>query len=141
VSGTIDDLVSQARAARREHRLDDARRHYEDAVAMLRDAGEPLRLAHTLRHLGDVLWDAGRPAQAEPHVRHALALYRHHSDAPRLDVANAIRSLAVVTEHAGNTEEANRLWSEAHEIYVSLDVKPGAVESAARLDRLRSRER
>jgi hypothetical protein len=57
--------------------------------------------------------------------------------APPLDVANVIRSLAVLTERSGHSEEANRLWGEAHDLYVAVDVKPGVVESAARLARLR----
>ena len=105
---TADDLLRHARIARAEHRLDDARRHYEEAVAALRECGEPFRLAHAIRHLGDVLYDAGRPALAEPHYREALALYRRERNAPRLDLANAIRSLAVLTEHTGNVKEASR---------------------------------
>jgi hypothetical protein len=37
MSAAIEDLLSQARVARREHRLDDARKHYENAVAVLRE--------------------------------------------------------------------------------------------------------
>ena len=136
---TADDLLRHARIARTEHRLDDARRHYEEAVVSLRELGEPFRLAHTIRHLGDVLYEAGRAALAEPQYREALALYRRERNAPRLDLANAIRSLAVLTEHAGNPEEASRLWAEAHDLYAELGVSPGVSESAARLDRLQTR--
>jgi tetratricopeptide (TPR) repeat protein len=138
MSAAIEDLLSQARVARREHRLDDARKHYENAVAVLRESNDPLRLAHTIRHLGDVHYDAGRPALAEPHLREALALYRSRPDAPLLDVANAIRSLAVFEEHAGDRQEGIRLWAEAHDLYVRLDVKAGVAESKARLARGRS---
>jgi tetratricopeptide (TPR) repeat protein len=139
MAAAVEDLLGQARTARRERRLDDAEQHYEAAVAVLREAGEPLRLAHTIRHLGDVLYEAGRPDIAEPRYREALALYRSHPEAPSLDVANAIRGLAVLTEHAGNAEEANRLWAEAHDRYVALGVKAGAAESAVRRARLQSK--
>ena len=39
--------------------------HYEEAVAVLRDLNEPLRLGHTLRHLGQVLQESGDPNKAE----------------------------------------------------------------------------
>jgi tetratricopeptide (TPR) repeat protein len=139
MSGPADDFLEQARLARRERRFDAARQHYERAIATLREAGQPLRLAHTIRHLGDVCYEAGLAALAEPHLREALAMYRREPAASALDVANAIRSLAVLTEHAGNAEEASRLWAEAHDLYASLDLTPGVSESAARLQRLRTK--
>jgi catechol 2,3-dioxygenase-like lactoylglutathione lyase family enzyme len=122
-----------------ERRLPDgdaARRHYEEAVAIFREVDAPLRLAHTVRHLGDVHHDAGRAALAEPCYHEALAIYRSHEHAPPLDLANAIRSLAVFKGDAGEIEEAARLWQEAHELYTALDVPAGVAESAARLARL-----
>jgi len=122
-----------------ERRLPDggsARQHYEEAVALFRELGEPLKLAHTVRHLGDVHRDAGRAVLAEPCYHEALALYRSHKRAPPLDLANAIRSLAVLKEDDGQIEEAARLWQEAHDIYAALDVPAGVAESAARLARL-----
>ena len=62
--------------------------------------GDPLLLAHTLRHLGDLHHDDGRDDLAEPLYDEALALYRA-SNAPPLDLANAIRSLAVINRHRG----------------------------------------
>jgi tetratricopeptide (TPR) repeat protein len=137
----VEDLLTRARAARREHRLDDARQHYELAVAVLRESNDPLTLAHTIRHLGDVHYDSGRPALAEPCLREAVALYRSRPDAPLLDVANAIRSLAVFEEHAGDRQEGMRLWAEAHDLYVRLGVQAGVAESKARLARGRSNVR
>jgi len=32
--------------------------------------------------------------------------------------------------------KARRLWQEAHDLYVAVDVQPGIAESAARLARL-----
>ncbi len=70
-------------------------------MAILRTIGQPLRLAHTIRHLGDVYNDDGNRRAAEPCYREALEIYRAHPDAPRLDLANAIRSLAVLTGESG----------------------------------------
>src|SRR5436305_3168531 len=107
-----------------ERRLDGdaARRHYEEAVAILRESAEPLRLAHTVRHLGDVYSEAGRAELAEPCYHEALALYRGHEHTLPLDLANAIRSHAVLKEDAGDIEEARRLWEEARDLYAAADV-------------------
>jgi tetratricopeptide (TPR) repeat protein len=121
---------------RRLPNADAARQHYEEAVAIFREVDEPLRLAHTVRHLGDVHYEAGRAWLAEPCYQEALALYRGHEHTWPLDLANAIRSLAVLKDGAGATEEARRLWQEAHDLYLAVDVPPGIAESAARLARL-----
>ena len=65
-----------------------ARPLYEEAVALCRDEGDPLALAHTVRHLGDIHQDAGRAALAEPCYDEALALYRSHDRTAPLDLAN-----------------------------------------------------
>jgi tetratricopeptide (TPR) repeat protein len=104
---------------------------YEEAVSVCREIGDPLLLAHTLRHLGDLHHDDGRYDLAEPLSAEALALYRT-SDAPPLDLANAIRSLAVAT----NSVE---LWEEAFHLYVATNVPPGVAESALRLAKLAHR--
>jgi hypothetical protein len=73
-----------------------ARRCYEDAVGLFREVGEPLVLAHTIRHLGDVYREQGCPELAEPCYHEALGLYRSHESGSPLDLANAVRSLAVL---------------------------------------------
>lgn len=50
-----------------------ARLCYEEAVVLLREFDEPLVLAHTIRHLGDVYLEQGRPDLAEPCYLEALA--------------------------------------------------------------------
>jgi|SRR5947209_966000 len=139
--GRVDLAQALRNLGEFERRLDGeaARRHYEEAVAIFREWGEPLRLAHTVRHLGDVYYEANRAELAEPCYHEALALYRSHAHTPLHDLANAIRSLAVLKEDAGDTEEARRLWGEAHDLYAAVDVAPGVAESAARLARLARR--
>ena len=102
-------------------------------VDILRELNEPRRLAHTIRHLGDVYQDAGRSTVAETCYQEALALYRGIEDTNPLELANAIRSLAVLKGEAAEIEEATRLWQEAHDLYVTVKVPAGVAESAARL--------
>jgi tetratricopeptide (TPR) repeat protein len=118
---------------RRTPNAADARLHYEEAVDIYRELGQHLRLAHTVRHLGEVYVESGSPELAEPCYVEALALYRSHDDGAPLDVANAIRALAVLKTNKGESEEARRLWQEAHELYVRCNVSAGVAESMARI--------
>jgi tetratricopeptide (TPR) repeat protein len=175
MSDTAEDLLQQALRARREHRLEDAKRdlvaavalrrgtggqdlaraltalgqierdqgendaalrHYEEAVTHCRAAGHPLKLAHTIRHVADILRETGRAELAEPRYDEALALYRNHPEAPRLDLANAIRGLALLKNDAGETEAARALWEEARDLYAAVNVEAGVMESNRRLSML-----
>jgi tetratricopeptide (TPR) repeat protein len=127
------ELVEAGRRARREGRLEEALSSYERAAAVYRTGRDPLRLAHTVRHVGDIHRQAGRPEIAEPFHREALAIYRSHPSPPPLEVANAIRPLAILEERAGRTDEALRLWAEARELYEASGVTEGAAESARHL--------
>jgi len=118
-------------------------------VANARRGQDALRLAHRVRHLGDAYYYAGRWALAEPCYVEALSIYRRHERTRPLDLANAIRSFAVLKDEVGATEQSQSLWQEAHDLYVGLNVSAGVAESAARLallarqrgDLARSRER
>jgi ankyrin repeat protein len=127
----VEALKGIAQIDRDLGRRTEALPFYEEAVSVCREIGDPLLLAHTLRHLGDLHHDDGRYDLAEPLSAEALALYRT-SDAPPLDLANAIRSLAVVT----NSVE---LWEEAFHLYVATNVPPGVAESALQLAKLTHR--
>src|SRR5438046_2462673 len=115
------------------------------AVASLKKGDDPLRYAHAVRHLGDAYYYAKRWAQAETCYVEGLAIYRKHEHARPLDVANAIRSFAVLKDENGEAEEAQSLWQEAHDLYVEVSEAPdinegwrrgvlgGVAESAAHL--------
>jgi tetratricopeptide (TPR) repeat protein len=113
---------------------------YKLAVAGLRKTDDPLKLAHAVRHLGDAYYHARRPSLAEPCYVEALSIYRRREDSGQLDLANAIRSLAVLKHEVGAAEEAKNLWQEAHDLYASVQVLAGIAESAARLALLARRQ-
>jgi len=102
-------------------------------VASARQGDDPLRLAHRIRHLGDAYYYAGRWASADGCYVEALSIYRRHERTPVLDLANAIRSFAVLKDEVGATERSQVLWQEAHDLYVTLKISAGVAESAARL--------
>src|SRR5215471_19886376 len=103
-------LRSLGEIDRKLHDDSAARVHYEEAVELYRGLDDPLALAHTVRHLGDVYFHAHEPALAEPCYREALDLYRTHPDTAPLELANAIRSMAVLKTEAGAGDEARKLW-------------------------------
>jgi len=105
-----------------------ARKCYEESVALLREVGDPLTLAHVVRHLGDVYVEQGSVALAEPCYLEALRLYQSHPGAPSLNLANAIRSLAVL-----RWEQSRALWQEVRGLYTTLGIESGIQESSARV--------
>ena len=123
--------------SKRRHDPAAARAAYEEAVDILRrEGGDPLRLAHTVRHLGDVCHEQGDNAGAAPCYDEALAIYRARPDARPLDVANAARSAAVLKQETGQLGEARVLWTEALRLYRHENIEPGIAESTRRLEML-----
>ena len=110
------------------------------AVDRARRGDDPLRVAHRVRHLGDAYHYGGRAALAERCYAEALSIYRRHERTRPLDLANAIRSCAVLQHESGAVEQALRLWQEAHDLYVTLKAMAGVAESAARLALLARRQ-
>ncbi len=113
---------------------------YEEAVTVARQADDAVALAHTVRHLGDVHRETGRHDLAEPCYREALAIYRRHPETAPLELANAIRPLAIVEETAGRSADARRLWHEARDLYAAAGVEAGYAECAARMEALPAAE-
>jgi tetratricopeptide (TPR) repeat protein len=176
MSTAPDTLLAQGYTARREHRPDDAKKHfteaielcrmtndpnglaqalaglgqierdlhngaaarsrYEEATALCRTFGHPLALAHTIRHLGDILREQGELAPAEVCYRDALGIYRQEKETPPLDLANAIRGIALLKVRTREVEEAKSFWREAKELYASLQVQAGVDEGVRYLSLL-----
>ena len=105
-----------------------ARKCYEEAVELFRGMGDPLLLAHVVRHLGDVYLEQDCPGLAEPCYHEARDLYRSQGDNSSLDLANAIRSLAML-----RWEQSKALWREAQALYTNLKIGSGIDESKARI--------
>lgn len=134
---SADELRTLGESQRRKPGTDGGVAAYEQAVALLRGGGDAIKLAHTIRHLGDVHVEQGRPEVAGPLYDEALALYRGHPAPPRMGLANAIRSQAVLKEQLGHPDEAAELWAEARELYAAEGVQEGVDEAAERLLHLR----
>jgi len=120
--------------ARARHDPGAAQAHYEEAVALLRESDHPLKLAHTIRHLGDVRVELRHWPEAERCFVKALDIYRSHPSPGTLDLANAIRARALLKTETGQREQARALWTEAGELYASEGIAAGVEEWRRRAD-------
>lgn len=114
-------------------RTDRARALLERAVAAARDSGDALRVAHALRHLGQVHHRQRRWDQAEACYREALDLYEEANGASPLDHANALRPMAMLLEDRGDADGALGVWGKAARLYRSAGVAAGVEECEARM--------
>lgn len=126
-------LAALGQIERDQRRVDDALRHYEEAVALYRAEGDPLPIAHTVRHVADIQREAGRHKLAERHYEESLKLYRSEAGTAPLDLANAIRGLALLKSGMGEAETAKALWQEARGLYAAVSVDAGVAECDRRL--------
>jgi tetratricopeptide (TPR) repeat protein len=109
---------------------------YEEAVTLCRHEQDPLLLAQTVRHLGDLHRGDGRLVEADRCYSEALSLYRAAPAPPALDFANAIRPAALLKEAEGDLETAKTLWSEAQRLYEAVGLPRAVEECSRRLSRL-----
>lgn len=110
--------------------------HYEEAVSLCRKQRNPLLLAHTIRHLGDVRRHLGQQQGAQVCYEEALSIYRREPRANPLDVANTLRPFAILKERTGDFDGARAFWREARSLYQSLSIDPGVKESSKHLAQL-----
>ncbi len=132
-------LTRRAQIERDMGKHDAALRDQEEALSLYREMANQNALPHVIRHLADILQDAGRHEEAAPYYREMLVLYSSRNDVPPLEIANAMRSVALHAEYAGDTAEARRLWRDVRERYAALDelfhrltgvaTNPGVIES------------
>jgi tetratricopeptide (TPR) repeat protein len=102
---------------------DAALAHYERALHIHRGNGDPLRVAHVVRHIADIHRHEGHTEQALSGYVEALELYRSHPDTPPLDLANALRGLAILRQQTGSLDESAALWTQARELYTAAGVQ------------------
>jgi tetratricopeptide (TPR) repeat protein len=126
---TAEAVTSEVYQARREGRLDAALVLYAEAATLYRAQADLLRLAHAVRHIGDIHVQQGTLAQAEPFYREALAIYRAHPEGSTLDFANALRAAAVFRARVGDQTTAASLWAEAKPLYELCGIQPGIDEA------------
>lgn len=125
-----------AELARQRADVPAAQAHYERAVSLLRSSEDRLKLAHTIRHLGEVHAEQGHLALAEECLAESLQMYRSHPSPSTLDLANAIRAYAALKTQSGDHQAARPLWVEAGELYAAVGVAEGVAECRRRVARI-----
>lgn len=120
--------IAAGAQAKREGRLDVAAEHYAAALSLARSQGHPLLIAHVARHLGDLHRQNGLESKAERLLEEAIAIYRSSLDTKVLDIANALRPLALLRTSLGNKDSAQELWQEARNLYSVVGVAEGVAE-------------
>lgn len=108
---------------------------YEEAVTHAQQLRNPVVLARALRHLGEVHLELRQFERAQQHLRDAIDLYRQGPDTPPLELANALRPLAICLERQGAAAESRASYIEARDLYASLAIEPGVAECAAGISR------
>lgn len=129
-------LAALGRIEREQHRADDALQHYLEAAALYRKERNAATLAQTLQHAADIYREARRLAEAEPFYDEAMSIYRGLNDTPLLDLANALRGMALLKSDLVSMDEARVLWEEARYLYSSVGADSGVAESAQHLAQL-----
>lgn len=127
-----DDCVIEAKSARRQGRLTDATALYEEAAQSFQAEKQPARWAHALRHAAEFAVRAGDCATGLREARAVLEYYRSSPPAT-LEMANALRVLALAEAASGERDHACAHWNEARALYVDAGVADGVVEAERRV--------
>ncbi|HEX4156033.1 MAG TPA: hypothetical protein VHY48_10500 [Acidobacteriaceae bacterium] len=132
-----DDCVIEAKSARRQGRLSDATALYEEAAESFQKEQQPERWAHALRHAAEFAVRSGDSATG---LRYALAVMEFYRSSPptTLEMANAVRVVALAEAAEGERARARDHWSEARTLYVDAGVADGVVEAERRVAALAS---
>ena len=104
---------------------------YAEAADLCRGSGDAQALGSALRHLGEIHLQAGRLDQAAHPIEEAVALYRATPGIDTLELANALRPLALLRGAQGAPQSAAELWREARSLYLAVGVVEGVAECDA----------
>jgi tetratricopeptide (TPR) repeat protein len=123
-----DDCVIEAKSARRQGRLSDATALYEEAAQSFQAEDQPARWAHALRHAAEFALRAGDSVTG---LREAQIVVEYYRGAPptTLEMANALRVMALAETAAGERDRAMEHWGEARVLYRDAGIADGVLEA------------
>lgn len=136
MSEDSEPIVDHAKQDRIDGRLREALTGYQRAADLARSLNAMGQLAHAQRHVGDLQRELGELISAESAASEAVILYRQHNSGVSLDLANALRVLALAQESLGQLSEADGSWREARPLYEDVGVLPGVHECDQHIARL-----
>ncbi len=106
------------------------------ALAKFRKTGNELRIAHESRHIADLLVKMSQLEEAHLHYFHSLEVYRKLENPDSLNLANTLRSFALLLEKRNEKGKALGLWTEARDIYEKNGIEEGVEEANEQIARL-----
>ena len=133
----VDALRGWANSESDLGNLDESAERYAEAIALLRGLDDPLRLAHTVRHLGDVTRHQERNEVSVACYNEAIAIYRANEATVPLDLGNALRGYGLLREELGDRAAARLIWEEVLKIYTEVGVQAGIDEATKRVAKLK----
>ena len=117
MSAAIESLLKEGYQARREHRLNDAKTAFAQAVALSKESENQALLAQSVTGLGQIERDLGNIEAALENYRQAAAIYRT-LDAPQR-LAHTVRHIGDMLRESGQLDAALPCYEEALHIYRS----------------------
>ncbi len=122
MSSRAETLLMQGHQARRERRMDDAKRIFAEAVEAVHLSKDRPWLAQAYTELGRVERDLREIDAAKRHYEDAAAVYRRLDEPLRL--AHTIRHVGDILREDGKLEPAGPCYREVLEIYRSHPETP-----------------
>lgn len=117
------------------HNKQSAEADYRRAAELFRSLRDPYRTAHNMRHLADILRETGRSREAAPFYSESIEFFRKSGEYP-LQLANALRGLALMQGDLKDFSGSLQSWAEAKALYQMVSVDAGVAESRKRIDDL-----
>lgn len=127
------EQLAQYASDQGDHKTALLHRRYNYKAALLK--GHKERLAHTQRHLADTYRRLERNSEAHSNYDEAISHYRDLGSPP-LEMANALRGLALVHSARGAEEKARSAWQRARHYYQEAGVLAGVEEADRKLGNL-----
>ena len=101
------ELIAEGREARSRDAFAAARCCYAAAAAIYREQNDRLAYAHTIRHVADIYQDESNLDDAKPLYEESIEFYGSSLSTKILDLANALRPYALLSETPGKLESAS----------------------------------
>ncbi|MBT8234033.1 MAG: tetratricopeptide repeat protein [Saprospiraceae bacterium] len=94
------------------------------------------KIAHSTRHIADLLYHLGHFLASEKNYKEAISIYKHIPKASDLDLANTYRGMSLTLEKGGKIDEAVLAWKETKKLYSKCGLHQGVDEANNHLELL-----
>lgn len=135
--GRAEALIGAAQLRRQRGDRAGASIYFAEAITLLRNesVAQPEAiaptLAYVLTHAAELRSELGESAVAGTQIEEAVRLYRAIQPLPTLDLANALRISAMISER-----EALAAWTEAQTLYITISQTDCIDEAQEHLEHL-----